>query len=220
MCHMQRASLAFEKFHIELFLSSATKTCRSVSAMVSECSEREKVGWRNAANNTGYYFVSDVPDVEILFIPSPSSRVNPNSFPWFRHWISFSIINHRKTDICSSDGDRRSISTVHFPRANDQILVKLKNVCSSTQFVSLTFDGWTDRRMRAFYAITMHYIDRTGQLKAHLLAFNPWTGMNHHSIQDLETIYEDKTEERKRSMRMRSSFGWRVHRRMKAKTTR
>lgn len=102
---------------------------------------------------------------------------------------------------------RRSISTVHLPRANDQILVKLKNICSSTQFVSLTFDGWTDRRMRAFYAITMHYIDRTGQLKAHLLAFNPLTGMNHHSIQDPETIYEDKTEERKRSMRMHSSFG-------------
>ena len=48
-------------------------------------------------------------------------------------------------------------------------MIKLKNACSSAQFVALTFDGWTDRRMRSFYAVTMHYIDRTDRLKAHLL---------------------------------------------------
>ena len=71
---------------------------------------------------------------------------------------------------------RRSITSDHLPKLHEQILNKLKNACSSVDFVSLTFDGWTARRMRAFYAVTMHYIDQMGQLKAHLLAFNPLSG--------------------------------------------
>ncbi|CAF5035215.1 unnamed protein product, partial [Rotaria socialis] len=43
-------------------------------------------------------------------------------------------------------------------------------------FISLTFDGCADRRVRAFYAITMHYVDQTGQLRAHLLAYNHISG--------------------------------------------
>ena len=46
----------------------------------------------------------------------------------------------------------------------------------AADFISLTFDGWTDRRLCAFYAITMHYIDKIGRLRAHLLAFNNISG--------------------------------------------
>jgi hypothetical protein len=70
----------------------------------------------------------------------------------------------------------RSITSDYLPKLYDQIIHKLKNACSLADFISLTFDGWTDRRMRAFYAVTMHYINSMGQLKAHLLAFNSLSG--------------------------------------------
>ncbi|CAF1518568.1 unnamed protein product [Rotaria magnacalcarata] len=72
----------------------------------------------------------------------------------------------------------RSITSDYLPKLHQQITKRLKHACSSTDFLSLTFYGWTDRRMRAFYAVTMHYIDRMGQLNAHLLTFNPLSG-NH-----------------------------------------
>jgi hypothetical protein len=71
---------------------------------------------------------------------------------------------------------RRSITSHHLSQAYEQIVSKLKSICSLAEFISLTFDAWTDRRMRAFYAVTMHYINQSGQLKAHLLAFNPLCG--------------------------------------------
>ncbi|CAF3334021.1 unnamed protein product [Rotaria sp. Silwood2] len=83
---------------------------------------------------------------------------------------------------------RRSITSDYLPKLHEQITKRLKNVCSSTDFLSLTFDGWTDRRMRAFYAVTMHYIDRMGQLKAHLLAFNPLSGS--HTGENLFNEYD------------------------------
>ncbi|CAF3892783.1 unnamed protein product, partial [Rotaria sp. Silwood1] len=67
---------------------------------------------------------------------------------------------------------RWSITSDYLPKLHGQIINKLNNACSSADFLSLTFDGWTDHRMQAFYAVTMHYINQTGQLKAHLLAFN------------------------------------------------
>ncbi len=36
---------------------------------------------------------------------------------------------------------RRSITSDYLPKAYDQIMVKLKNACSSAKFVALTFDG-------------------------------------------------------------------------------
>lgn len=97
---------------------------------------------------------------------------------------------------------RRSITADYLPKVYDQIMIKLKNACSLAQFVSLTFDGWTDRRMRAFYAITMHYIDRMDQLKAHLLAFNPLSGEVYYLIlNDDDNTYEREANKNKRSWR-------------------
>jgi hypothetical protein len=71
---------------------------------------------------------------------------------------------------------RRLLTCDYLPKLYDQLIMKLKKICSSTPFVSLTFDAWTDRRMRAFYAVTVHYVDQVGQSKSHLLAFNPLSG--------------------------------------------
>jgi hypothetical protein len=83
---------------------------------------------------------------------------------------------------------RRSITSNNIPKLHDQIINKLKIACSSAEFVSLTFDGWTDRRMRAFYAVTMHYIDQVGQLKSHLLAFNPLSGKISHLVYTITKV--------------------------------
>ncbi|CAF1416363.1 unnamed protein product [Rotaria sordida] len=83
---------------------------------------------------------------------------------------------------------RRSITSDYLPKLHEQITNNLKKACSSADFLSLTFDGWTDRRMRAFYAVTMHYIDQTGQIKAHLLAFNPLSG--NHTGENLFMDYD------------------------------
>mgnify|MGYP006897109283 CR=1 FL=1 len=71
---------------------------------------------------------------------------------------------------------RRCITNEYLPKIYDRIVNKLKTICLAAEFVSLTFDGWTDRRLHVFYAITVHYVDQSGKLKAHLLAFNHITG--------------------------------------------
>ena len=62
------------------------------------------------------------------------------------------------------------------PKAYDQANTKLKSLCSSAKYVSLTFNGWTYQRLRAFSAVTMHYIYEVGQLKSHFFAFNSLSG--------------------------------------------
>jgi hypothetical protein len=87
---------------------------------------------------------------------------------------------------------RRSITSDHLPRLHEHITNKLKNACLLADFISLTFDGWSDRRMRAFYAVTMHYVDPVGQLKAHLLAFNPFSGKISYLINSANNITSNK----------------------------
>jgi len=61
----------------------------------------------------------------------------------------------------------------------EQITMKLKQACRDAQFVSLTLDVWTDRRMRAFLAVTMHTISESDDVfKNYLLAFQPLSGNN------------------------------------------
>ncbi|CAM2728341.1 unnamed protein product [Rotaria socialis] len=82
----------------------------------------------------------------------------------------------------------RSITNEYLPKMYNQIMNKLKNTCLAAGFISLTFDGCADRRVRAFYAITMHYVDQTGQLRAHLLAFNHISGS--HTGENLFMEYD------------------------------
>ncbi|CAF1432904.1 unnamed protein product [Adineta ricciae] len=68
---------------------------------------------------------------------------------------------------------RRAITTDYLSKAYDQIMMKLKKTCSLVEYVVLTFDAWSDRRIRSFYGVIVHYVNQTGEIKAHLLAFNP-----------------------------------------------
>ena len=71
---------------------------------------------------------------------------------------------------------RRMFTETYLPKVYDRVISKLRDICSSASFLSLSFDAWSDRRMRAYYAVTIHFINRMGAYKSHLLAFNPLSG--------------------------------------------
>ena len=69
---------------------------------------------------------------------------------------------------------RRSLCREALPAALEQIMGKVKEACNEAQFVALTLDLWSDRRMRTFIGITMHTISKTdNSFKNYLLIFQP-----------------------------------------------
>ena len=73
---------------------------------------------------------------------------------------------------------RRTLCRTVLPSALEQIKTKMKQVCDDARFLSLTLDVWTDRRMRAFLAVTVHTVNEvTGDLYNYLLSFRPLEGM-------------------------------------------
>jgi hypothetical protein len=73
---------------------------------------------------------------------------------------------------------RRTLCRTVLPSALEQIKTKMKQVCDDARFLSLTLDVWTDRRMRAFLAVTVHTVNEvTGDLNNYLLSFRPLEGM-------------------------------------------
>ncbi|CAF2818912.1 unnamed protein product [Rotaria sp. Silwood2] len=85
---------------------------------------------------------------------------------------------------------RRSITSDYLSKLHEQIINKLKNACSLADFLSLTFDGWTDRRLQTFYAVKMHYIDQMEQLKTHLLGFNPLSVEIYYDLENELKLYK------------------------------
>jgi hypothetical protein len=49
---------------------------------------------------------------------------------------------------------RRTLSRTIIPKLYSNMTDKLKKFCCEVEFISLTLDIWTDRRMRAFFAMT------------------------------------------------------------------
>jgi len=71
---------------------------------------------------------------------------------------------------------RRSLCRDALPKMVEKVENELKRISKSSRFVSMTLDLWTDRRMRCFYAITIHFISQC-LFKSHLLAFKYFSGM-------------------------------------------
>jgi hypothetical protein len=72
---------------------------------------------------------------------------------------------------------RRVLCRERLPSALDQVMVKVKQACSNAKFVALTLDVWSDRRMRAFIAITMDTIaENDGTFQNYLLTFQLLSG--------------------------------------------
>jgi hypothetical protein len=71
---------------------------------------------------------------------------------------------------------RRKLARDVLPKAVERVEAELQRICHASRFVSLTLDIWTDRRMRSFYAMTIHLIDQC-VFKSHLLIFKYFSGM-------------------------------------------
>ncbi|CAF0994470.1 unnamed protein product [Didymodactylos carnosus] len=70
---------------------------------------------------------------------------------------------------------RRSICRESIPALYDKMIRELKTICTTAEFISLTLDIWTDRRMRPFYAVTGHSIIDC-VFKSYVLSFLSLTG--------------------------------------------
>ncbi|CAF2164772.1 unnamed protein product [Rotaria magnacalcarata] len=63
------------------------------------------------------------------------------------------------------------------PSALEQVMMKVKQPCSEAQFVALTMDTWSDRRIRTFIAITMHtFAKNDDSFQNYLFTFQPLSG--------------------------------------------
>lgn len=85
---------------------------------------------------------------------------------------------------------RRSLCRDVLPHAFAKVENELKRICKENRFVSLTLDIWTDRRMRSFFAVTLHLIEQC-LFKSHLLAFKCLSGS--HTGDNLLKEYEEIT---------------------------
>ncbi|CAF3089987.1 unnamed protein product [Rotaria socialis] len=83
---------------------------------------------------------------------------------------------------------RRTLSRTTIPRLYATMNEELKKFCAQSHFISLTLDIWSDRRLRAFFAMTGHaFVDNA--LKSYVLCFLPLHGS--HSANLLLQTYEN-----------------------------
>ena len=67
---------------------------------------------------------------------------------------------------------RRQIARDKLPKLYDKMIMRLKTLCDNAEYISVTLDVWTDRRLRSYIGITMHtFVD--SQLKSYLLSLTP-----------------------------------------------
>ena len=93
------------------------------------------------------------------------SLVEQNGFKNFMHVL----------DLRYSLLSRRQITLDKPPKLHDRMVTQLKKLCNNAEYVSMTFDVWTDRRSRSYIGITLHtFID--DDPKSYLLSFVPLKG--------------------------------------------
>lgn len=89
----------------------------------------------------------------------------------FRHFLA--VLDSKYTPVC-----RRTLTTKTESLAEER-RSKLKTQLSNTDYVSVTVDIWSDRKMREFLGVTVHCMERDAervQLKTNLLACNRFKG--------------------------------------------
>lgn len=82
---------------------------------------------------------------------------------------------------------RRDITRSHLPILYRKCVSKLQGICARLNFVSLTLDSWTDRRMRSYFGITLHAII-DDKHRSFLLSFERLEG--HHTADKLSAEFD------------------------------
>ena len=67
---------------------------------------------------------------------------------------------------------RRSITRSTLPALHEQMVIDIKSRCLTANHVAASLDCWTDRRMRPFFSVTAHTINR-GHFESYVLDFSP-----------------------------------------------
>ncbi|CAF1559875.1 unnamed protein product [Rotaria magnacalcarata] len=96
--------------------------------------------------------------------------------------LPFSIVDNQSFKHFMLDVDpkynminRRDITRNFLPAMHKSCIKKLQEVCNRSNYISLTLDVWSDRRMRSYFGITLHAIV-DDHYKTYLLSFERLTG--------------------------------------------
>ncbi|CAF1525311.1 unnamed protein product, partial [Adineta ricciae] len=76
---------------------------------------------------------------------------------------------------------RRTLTRKTIPILYEQMKNRLKMLCTTATFLSLTLDVWTDRRMRSFFAVSAHAIV-DGNFRSFVVCFTPLWGSHSSSL--------------------------------------
>ncbi|CAF1672594.1 unnamed protein product, partial [Rotaria magnacalcarata] len=75
--------------------------------------------------------------------------------------LPLSIVDHTSFKKFMTDVDpkfkpihRRDLTRTFLPNLQKKCVLKLKEICNQSSYVSLTLDVWTDRRMRSYLGVT------------------------------------------------------------------
>lgn len=108
--------------------------------------------------------------------------------------LPLSIVDHVSFNNFMFDVDpkyklihRRDIPRSHLPILNKRCVSKLQEICSQLNYVSLTLDVWSDRRMRSYFGITAHAIINDKH-RSFLLSFERLEG--HHTADKLSAEFD------------------------------
>ena len=96
--------------------------------------------------------------------------------------LPLSIVDHASFKKFMIDVDpkfkpihRRDLTRTFLPNLKKKCVLKLKEICNKSCYISLTLDVWTDRRMRSYLGVTAHTIFND-ELKSFLLSFDRLEG--------------------------------------------
>ena len=71
--------------------------------------------------------------------------------------------------------NRRDTTRTFLPMLKQKCVSRLQEICGQSNYVSLTLDAWTDRRIRSYIGITLHTIV-DDKFKSFLLSFEQLEG--------------------------------------------
>jgi len=71
--------------------------------------------------------------------------------------------------------NRRDITRSYLPVLHKKCVSKLQEICDRSNYVSLTLDIWSDRRLRSYFGITLHTIIKD-EYKSFLISFERLEG--------------------------------------------
>ena len=116
----------------------------------------------------------------IVELGLPMSIVDRSAFPRAMHIV----------DPHFSMPSRRSIARSALPALYEQMVINIKSRCFTANHAAASLNCWTDRRMRPFFSVTAHTINR-GHFESYVLAFSPMEEA--HTAEALLSKFTDVT---------------------------